>query len=301
MAIINILPYNLTNGTLADASQVMADFNQIVNNVNDTGVGAAGVNLANVFQQYQTFSVGFKAGGTGQFAVDSSGNLVTSANITQNAAVLTLAGTSFTNTFNADGTATIGGTWTFSSLCTFIDPTNAQNPVTVHYAAATYAAINGNSGKNFAANNLTVAGTLAVTGVPTFTGIPVCANSTSGQSSGAGTIILDVGVSLASATSNGVFTTLTVNTGTYPGAKIAIIVVDAQANAAYSTNGFVTIRKHGTAGAYTAVDMQTQDGTGTYGARGAATCMIGLDSSGRFDYETTQCQGCHITLLGYIT
>lgn len=37
MAIISALPYNLTNGTTADATQVMANFNQIVSNTNSNG------------------------------------------------------------------------------------------------------------------------------------------------------------------------------------------------------------------------------------------------------------------------
>ena len=41
MAIITALPVTLTNGTLADATQVMADFNQIVSNVNANAAGRA--------------------------------------------------------------------------------------------------------------------------------------------------------------------------------------------------------------------------------------------------------------------
>jgi len=41
MSIIGSLPYNLTNGTTADATQVMADFNAIVNGVNSATTGAA--------------------------------------------------------------------------------------------------------------------------------------------------------------------------------------------------------------------------------------------------------------------
>lgn len=37
MSIISALPFTLTNGTTADATQVMANFNQIVNNVNANG------------------------------------------------------------------------------------------------------------------------------------------------------------------------------------------------------------------------------------------------------------------------
>lgn len=41
MNIIGTLPYTLTNGQTADASQVMADLNAIVNSVNDVSTGAA--------------------------------------------------------------------------------------------------------------------------------------------------------------------------------------------------------------------------------------------------------------------
>ena len=46
MTIISALPYTLTNGTVADATQVMANFNQILNNVNaNAQMGGATVNL----------------------------------------------------------------------------------------------------------------------------------------------------------------------------------------------------------------------------------------------------------------
>jgi hypothetical protein len=41
MSIIGSLPYSLANGTTADATQVMADFNAIVNGVNNASTGAA--------------------------------------------------------------------------------------------------------------------------------------------------------------------------------------------------------------------------------------------------------------------
>lgn len=48
--IISSLPYNLTNGTTADATQVMADFNSIVSQVNTNG---AATNQANTFTSPQ--------------------------------------------------------------------------------------------------------------------------------------------------------------------------------------------------------------------------------------------------------
>ena len=44
MAIISPLPITLTNGTLADANQVMADLNAIVSNVNSNAAALAGGN-----------------------------------------------------------------------------------------------------------------------------------------------------------------------------------------------------------------------------------------------------------------
>ena len=43
MSIIGNLPNNLTNGTTADATQVMANFNTIVNAVNNSSTGAASI------------------------------------------------------------------------------------------------------------------------------------------------------------------------------------------------------------------------------------------------------------------
>lgn len=45
MSIINALPYTLTNGTTADATQVMANFNQIVNNVNANAQAGGSIGL----------------------------------------------------------------------------------------------------------------------------------------------------------------------------------------------------------------------------------------------------------------
>ena len=112
MPIINVLPYNLTNGTLADASQVMADFNQIVNNVNSATTGAAGVNIANTFLQLNSFQVGLQAGGTSQFGLDNAGNLVTTSNVT--------IGSSLTK-FDTIGNLTLNGSGTFNVSCWVYD------------------------------------------------------------------------------------------------------------------------------------------------------------------------------------
>lgn len=64
MAIISALPNNLTNGTTADASQVMADFNQIVNNVNSNAAeNGANSSITSLSGLLTPLSVG--QGGTG--------------------------------------------------------------------------------------------------------------------------------------------------------------------------------------------------------------------------------------------
>lgn len=55
MSIIGSLPYNLLNGTTADATQVMADLNTIINGVNNTTTGAASI------PQVQTNSLRYAA------------------------------------------------------------------------------------------------------------------------------------------------------------------------------------------------------------------------------------------------
>lgn len=55
MSIIGLLPITLTNGQIADATQVMADLNQIVNNVN---ANSAALNGSNAFQAGTTQTIG---------------------------------------------------------------------------------------------------------------------------------------------------------------------------------------------------------------------------------------------------
>ena len=300
MSIINILPYTLTNGTLADASQVMADFNQIVNNVNSATIGAAGVNLANTFLQLNSFQVGLQAGGTSQFGLDASGNLTTASKITLNSNILTLAGSLYTNTFNADGSATLGGPWAFNAACTFINPTLAQNPVTLTYANTTYAPIAGLSTNNFAANNLTVAGTLGVTGVATFAAVPTCSTATAGQASAAGTVIFDAPPTIVVGNSNGSFTTKSI--GSYPNAKIAILRIVAGGPAAQFGVGSVWVRRTGS-GVATGDNIlawyceQYANALGNY--LQSVTAEVGLNASQQFDYQTLNMNFTEIYLLGY--
>lgn len=64
MAIISALPYNLTNGTTADATQVMANFNQIVSNTNSNAAhSGANSDITSLSALSTPLSVG--QGGTG--------------------------------------------------------------------------------------------------------------------------------------------------------------------------------------------------------------------------------------------
>lgn len=78
MTIVNPLPYTLTNGTTADATQVMADLNQIVANVNANGA-ENGANSSITSLTGLTTPLPINEGGTGTI---TGGNLVPSASMT---------------------------------------------------------------------------------------------------------------------------------------------------------------------------------------------------------------------------
>jgi hypothetical protein len=109
--IINSLPYNLTNGSLADATQVMANYNQIVNNTN-TNAAHNGANsditsltglttpLANTYGGTVIFTGGTTAGTanvqtlvtvTPSSYANTAGNIVTAIAGVSNTAAMTLA------------------------------------------------------------------------------------------------------------------------------------------------------------------------------------------------------------------
>src|SRR5882672_5153759 len=65
MTIVNALPFNLQNGTTADATQVMADFNSIKNDVN-TNAAHNGANNDITSLAGLTTPLSIGQGGTGQ-------------------------------------------------------------------------------------------------------------------------------------------------------------------------------------------------------------------------------------------
>lgn len=70
--IIPSLPYNLTNGTIADANQVMADFNQIVSSVN-TNAANAGANTNITALNGLTTPLAPSSGGSSVYTGGTSG------------------------------------------------------------------------------------------------------------------------------------------------------------------------------------------------------------------------------------
>ena len=78
MTIISTLPYSLTNGSTADATQVMADFNQIVNNVN-ANAAANGANSDITSLSGLSTPLSVTQGGTGTTTSTGTGSVVLSA------------------------------------------------------------------------------------------------------------------------------------------------------------------------------------------------------------------------------
>ena len=283
--IINTLPYNLTNGTLADASQVMANYNQIVNNVNSATTGAAGVNIANTFLQLNSFQVGLQAGGTSQFGLDNGGNLTTSSKITINSNVLTLAGSLYTNVFNADGSATLGGPWAFGVGCTFINPVAAQNPVTLTYANSTYAPIASPIFTGTVVIPTLQAASLQVSSGATFTG------SISGAMAGLETVMLVTPVELVSSYTHNAWTSVSINSFA-PNAKIAILKVYMSVTAL--SNFYLRQTGSGLTFSIGLEALQT-----TTAAVGLA--MTALNNSQSFDYyDFATADSGSLWLVGYI-
>lgn len=75
MTIISTLPYTLTNGSTADATQVMADFNQIVNNVN-ANAAANGANSDITSLTGLSTPLSISQGGSGTTTATGTGELV---------------------------------------------------------------------------------------------------------------------------------------------------------------------------------------------------------------------------------
>lgn len=140
MSIISTLPYTLTNGTTADATQVMSDFNQIVNNVNaNAAANGANADITSLSALSTPLSIGqggtgattlnailLKAGGTmtGDIVLKNGNTAVDFASGTLMLFQQTAAPTGWTKQTTHDdkslrvvsGTASSGGATAFSSV-----------------------------------------------------------------------------------------------------------------------------------------------------------------------------------------
>ena len=76
--IVGSLPFTLVNGTIADANQVMADFNAIISGVNTNAAGL-GANSDITSLNALTTPISAAQGGTGLTSPGTTGNVLTSA------------------------------------------------------------------------------------------------------------------------------------------------------------------------------------------------------------------------------
>lgn len=122
-SIVGALPYNLTNGTTANATQVMANFNTIVNGAN-LNAAANGVNSSITQLTGLTTPLTVGQGGTGQNTLAAHGvvigNAASGVNVTGTgtaAQVLTSNGASSDPTFQTINSFPVGGMviWTTTS------------------------------------------------------------------------------------------------------------------------------------------------------------------------------------------
>ena len=115
MTIINSLPFTLVNGQTADATQVMADFNQIVANANSNAAhNGANSDITSLSALSTPLSV--PQGGSGQVTLAAHALLVGAGT----AGVLTLAPSTAGHLAMSDGTdwtstATLTGSYTFTA------------------------------------------------------------------------------------------------------------------------------------------------------------------------------------------
>lgn len=123
MAIIPALPFILTNGITADATQVMANFNDIVDNVNSNAVPASGgfITLATITAS----------------TIDST---PTGSSIPSTGAFTTLSAsmdTALASTLEVGGLATLSGGLTLGNLLTYATPVSVASASTVDLGAQT--------------------------------------------------------------------------------------------------------------------------------------------------------------------
>lgn len=111
MAIIGTLPNTLTNGTTADATQVMADFNKIVNDVNANAAALTNTAVLNANNNFTAVQSGLAATAAANFPIASQ---------VQNEVFNTLSSTLGTNTVTARVAALTLGAYTTGQVFRWI-------------------------------------------------------------------------------------------------------------------------------------------------------------------------------------
>lgn len=138
MSIISALPFNLTNGSTADATQVMANFNDIVNGVNSNAVAASGGSLTLAAITNSTINstpIGQTSPSTGAFTnITASGTLGAGATTLSSTLGVTGA-TTLSSTLSTTGLTTATGGLTLGALLTFTTPPTVASASTVDLGA----------------------------------------------------------------------------------------------------------------------------------------------------------------------
>lgn len=120
--IVGALPVTLTNGTTADATQVMSDLNWIVNQVNANAAPLASAALVNANNNFTVVQSGIAATQPANFPIASQ---------VQNSSFLTLSSTLGTNSLTGRIAALALGAYTSGQVFTFIPAQTNTGPATL--------------------------------------------------------------------------------------------------------------------------------------------------------------------------
>lgn len=126
-AIVGALPVTLTNGTTADATQIMSDLNWIVNQVNANAAPLASVALINANNNFTTVQSGTAASAAANFPIASQ---------VQNQVFNTLSSTLGTNAITARVAALALGAYVSGQVFTFIPQQTNTGPANITIDAA---------------------------------------------------------------------------------------------------------------------------------------------------------------------
>lgn len=160
--IVGALPVTLTNGTTADASQVMADLNWLVNQVNSNAAPLATTALVNANNNFTVVQSGVAATQAANFPIASQ---------VQNEVFNTLTSTLGTNTLTARIAALTLGAYVSGQVFTFIPSQTNTGSATIAIDGLASGVIRSNAGQLVGGELL--AGATAMLRVNSTAGMPV--------------------------------------------------------------------------------------------------------------------------------